>query len=171
MIFFSPGLSLVLASFPLSFRFNVTSLTSWVMFFLLRLDVQRSEVMFLWWLLMMPLHPFTGGPTCLFVVVVYFSFFLFVHFFFFIKKHELTDCLDPRGLRWYDEKDTIFFVVALYLFLFLQPELVIFLSLCLGLYFWIWPTVTKVIIEKPQQTLQWYVSGYIYFVLLSLSCR
>ena len=60
---------------------------------------------------MMPLHPFTGGPTCLFVVVVvvYFSFFPFVHFFFFIKKHELTDCLDPRGLRRYDEKDTIFF--------------------------------------------------------------
>ena len=61
------------------------------------------------------------------------------------------------------------FVVALYLFLFFQPQLVIFLSLCLGLYFWIWHTVTKVIIEKPWQALQWYVSGYIYFVLLSLS--
>ena len=82
---------------------------------------------------MMPLHPFTGGSTCLFIVF-YFSFFLFVHFFF-IKQHVLTDCLDPRGLRRYDVKDTTFFVVALYLFLFLQPELVIFLSHCLGLYF------------------------------------
>ena len=65
------------------------------MFFLLGLDVQKSEVMFLWWLLMMPQHPFTGGPTCLFVVVVYFSFFLFVH------KAACTHRL--LGSSWFEE--------------------------------------------------------------------
>ena len=56
---------------------------------------------------MMPLHPFTGGPTCLFLLSSFLSFFLFI--FFFIKQHVLSDCLDPRGLRRYDGKDAILF--------------------------------------------------------------
>ena len=78
-------------------------------------------------------HRWTTLFVCLFLLFTFLSFFLFV--FFFINQHVLSDCLDPRGLRRYDGKDTIFFVVELYLFFFLQPELVIFLSLCLGLYF------------------------------------